>query len=133
VTHFKKSEHLCLQKEIDALFAARSGTVRSFPFIAIFRVVPMEEERAKVLLSVPKRRLRHAVDRNRTKRLLRESYRLNKDAFLAALPADVSVHIGFVWQADEVATFDRVERKMREVLAALAQKVSKMGETHGED
>lgn len=32
----------------------------------------------QVLIAVPKKNLRHAVDRNRMKRLIRESYRLSK-------------------------------------------------------
>ena len=36
----------------------------------------------QVLIAVPKKNLRHAVDRNRMKRLIREAYRLNKHKIL---------------------------------------------------
>ena len=38
------------------------------------------EENAQVLIVAPKRKLRHAVDRNRVKRQMRELYRTNKPA-----------------------------------------------------
>lgn len=56
---------------------------------ALFTVVVLENElgRARLGLSVSKRNLRRAVDRNRVRRILREAFRLE----LANLPAGVDV------------------------------------------
>ncbi|MCH5178318.1 MAG: ribonuclease P protein component [Prevotellaceae bacterium] len=57
---------------------------------------------AKVLISVAKKRLRHAVDRNRAKRQTREAYRLHKQPLVDALAAKgVQMHVAFVWLATE--------------------------------
>jgi ribonuclease P protein component len=40
----------------------------------------------QVLIAVPKKNLRHAVDRNRMKRLIREAYRLSKYRILDEYP-----------------------------------------------
>jgi len=75
---FRKPEKICNQKQIDALFregkAIRSGL---FKLIYIESNIPYPPA-VQLLIAVPKKNLRHAVTRNRMKRLIRESFRLNK-------------------------------------------------------
>ena len=76
---FPKAEHICLKRDIDQLFTAGTRSAVSFPLRAIVRTRPHDGKfpRVQVLISVAKRRLRHAVDRNRAKRQIREAYRGN--------------------------------------------------------
>lgn len=79
---FRKPEKICNQNQIDALF--KDGkTLKS----GLFRLLFVETEATakstvQVLIAVPKKNLRHAVDRNRMKRLIREAYRLSKHKLL---------------------------------------------------
>lgn len=75
---FRKPEKVCNQNQIDALFTQGKSLKSGF-----FRLIFIETEKSdkspvQVLIAVPKKKLRHAVDRNRMKRLIREAYRLNK-------------------------------------------------------
>jgi len=44
----------------------------------------------KILISVPKKRFKHAVDRNRVKRQIREAYRHNKQLLMVGEPVEPS-------------------------------------------
>jgi ribonuclease P protein component len=79
---FRKAEKLCSQIQIDKLFSeGKSLSSRNF------RLIYLETDTAripvvKLLIAVPKKNFKHAVDRNRMKRLIREVYRTNKHKLL---------------------------------------------------
>jgi ribonuclease P protein component len=75
---YKKDERLCNFNAIEMLF----GQGHSFLIFPV-KIVWMEYETgckspAQVLISVPKRNFKHAVDRNSIKRQIREAYRRHK-------------------------------------------------------
>lgn len=74
------------------------------------------------LISVPKKRLRHAVDRVKMRRRIREAYRLNHGEF--PLPADVKADMAFVYVADRLTDYAAVCSAMRRILASLSQSFS---------
>lgn len=120
---FPKAEHLCLQRDIEALFSAGSHAATAYPLRAVFRLVDADRGPAvKILLSVAKRRLHLATDRNRAKRQLREAYRLNKHALDDMLPAGRHLHIGFIWLADRPQKTERVAGSVRLLLQRIAEK-----------
>lgn len=125
---FPKAEHLCLRNDIEALFSPGSTAATVYPLRAVFRSVPYSGKgpRVKVLLSVPKRHLRHAVDRNRAKRQLREAYRKNKHLLLNALPDDTHViHLGLLWLSNGAVDSTRVEKSVVRLLHLVGEKATK--------
>ena len=75
---FTKEERLCNKKLIDELFHNGSSFL-CYPFKVSWLLTDTPQEfPAQVLLSVSKKRFKHAVDRNLLKRRIREAYRLNK-------------------------------------------------------
>ena len=86
---FPKEEKLKHKREIDLLFAkGKWQTCGNLRIISInLEKKPQEDfliSNQKFGVSVSKRHFKKAVDRNRIKRLLRETYRLNKEIFTDA-------------------------------------------------
>lgn len=75
---FGKEYKLCRKKLIDDIFA--SGTsVKKFPFLMHYRCVDeVLEKPFQIVISVPKRIFRSAVQRNRVKRVMKEIIRHEK-------------------------------------------------------
>ncbi len=122
---FKKAEHLCLKKDIDRLFMAGSKAMTVWPLRAVWRLADEEAlPPVKVMVSVSKRKQRHAVDRNRAKRQMREAYRRNKVILTSRLDESQRVHAAFIWLADHPVASADVERKMKIALKRMAADIA---------
>lgn len=117
---FSKEERLCAIKLIDQLYHSGSSFVL-YPFRVFWLPATFGQPRVKVLFSVPKRRFKHAVDRNLLKRRMREAYRLHKAAELYAwMPESglsFALSIGYIGK--EVSAYALIEKKMRAVFLKL--------------
>ena len=124
-THrFPKAEHLCLRNDIDALFSAGAKALTAYPLRVVYREVNHKEgPKVKVLLSVPKRKLRHAVDRNRAKRQLREAYRQNKPTLLETLGNKQGLHLAFMWLSDKPVDSKVIEKKVINLLHRIGEQL----------
>lgn len=114
---FSKEERICNDMQITRLFEQGASFI-CYPV----RVVWMESEEARlkpvrILISVSRKKIRHAVDRNRIKRLIRESYRINKTALNQKAEAvGIVVTICFIWLPTETVEFMKLEKKIFEAL-----------------
>lgn len=77
---YNKQEKLKSKKRIELLFE-EGRSVKAFPLRMVFleTPLPLEEVSIQAGVSVSKRNHKLAVTRNRIKRLMRETYRLNKN------------------------------------------------------
>ncbi len=75
---FGKNEKLKSQKLIEVMFE-QGKSVKKFPLKLIYLPIPhLGNRQSKTGFSVPKRLVKKAVERNRIKRLMRETFRKNK-------------------------------------------------------
>lgn len=110
---FTKAERLSSKKEITALFNEGKSFAISHIRV-VYRFLPKQEERPNaILVSVPKKYFKHAVDRNLLKRRIREAYRLNKE-LLQNMPARVEFML--LYQKRRIATFAEIEEIVKKAL-----------------
>ena len=95
----KKAERLDRTKVIGKMFTVGSGarSFTVFPFRVVYLTEPELKSQASVLISVSKRYFKHAVDRNRVKRQIRESYRKHKTVVTDSVPEGKQLLIAFIW------------------------------------
>lgn len=121
---FRKVERITSQKLIDELFGGgRSKSFAAFPIRAVWslRQRGAHDAPVQVLVSVPKKRLHHAIDRNRTKRQMREAYRLSKQPLLAVLPAEQSLAIALIWQSDRLESSSLIATRMAKLISRICE------------
>jgi len=121
---FAKSEHLCGEKRITRLFTQGDAFI-AYPLRVVYLIEPKKDvEPASVMVSVPKKRFKRAVKRNRLKRLMRESYRLNKHELIEILnEKQLQIHVAFNYVSDDVLDFVAVEKKMKIAIQRLIDKI----------
>lgn len=122
---FPKKEHLFGVKRIERLYVSGKAFV-AFPFRVVFLLVEDEDETipVRVMVSVSKKKYKKAVERNRIKRLMRESYRLNKSELIQfVIENKLRLHLSFQYIADEILQFSEMSLKMEKSLEKLIKSV----------
>ena len=124
---FNKNERIVSRKLMDNLFTGnRSHSLAAFPLKAVFaekESLPGEEP-VQILVSVPKKRFKHAVDRNRVKRQVREAYRLQKHLLIEQLAAGQAVVIAFIWLSDNHFPSSEIHSRVKSLLLRIRKSVS---------
>lgn len=123
-----KSERLDSKKLIERLFAGGNKSFPAFPLRVVYMPLTPEENvaDASILISVPKKRFKHAVKRNRVKRQVREAYRHNKHILLKALKAKESPNkmiLAFIWLDNKLYSTEQVEYKIKKLLTHIAENI----------
>lgn len=121
----RKPERLNKKKIIEKMFAGGSRSFSIFPLRVVWLPVEELDVQASILISVSKRRFKRAVKRNRIKRQIRETYRLNKQILLAPLTEkNRRLAIAFIYLADELMNSALVEEKIKAALTRIVEKIS---------
>jgi len=118
---FNKSERLSSQKSIQELFA-KGSSFFVFPYKIIYLHTEFPNTTPpKLLISVPKKIFKKAVDRNKIRRRIKEAYRQNKHMLLPVTEKNLSLSVAFIYVAKDILPFDHIENKLKKTLLRLSQ------------
>ena len=120
-----KNDRLCSRKAIGDLFDGGESFF-IFPLKVVFSKTKLENDRPlKAAFSVSKRNFKRAVNRNYLKRLMRETYRLNKSVLAELLTQNnVQMDVMFIYAAKELKDYQTVEKSMLKCLDKLKSAAS---------
>ncbi len=114
----KKDDKLKSRKAIDILFA-KGKNFSNFPF-RICWLVNENEIGLKAGFTASSKNFKKATDRNRIRRLIRESYRLQKnDLQKKCIAQNKGLHLFFIYTGKEVPPYDFIFEKTGNVLKRL--------------
>jgi len=113
----KKHEILRSKKYIKELFDNGSSFF-IYPF-KVYYLTNESQEMNSVLFSVPKKHLKHAVDRNLVRRRMKEAYRLNKSIIIAGTESQISLSLTLIYIAESVLSYNDIESKLKQVFIRL--------------
>lgn len=118
---FTKTERLTSKIEIDSLF----GIGKSFniaPFKVIWKESTDSSVPVKIVISIPKRLFKRAVDRNRLKRLTREAYRKNKHMLYDNL-GNKNFFLMLIFTSKSIIEYNEMEEKIILILQRLSKTI----------
>ena len=130
-----KGERLYLREEIERLHD-RGRSFVSYPIRVVWLVEPIashstsEQAQVAVMTSVAKRRFKHAVDRNRIKRMTRSAYRLHKTPlWQAATQHHCTVRLALQSVAKTMPTYPELDQAVEQAIARIVKEIDKSSPT----
>ena len=122
---YPKTEKLKSKTTIDLLFS-KGKSVSKYPLRLVFVEsdygIPKDsDQKLKMGVSVSKKYFKHAVDRNYFKRVLRETYRLNKHILVDNL--DKKYAFMFFYQTKERLTYQEINTKTIQLFEKFVQQL----------
>ena len=123
---FKKEERLISKKLIGELI--ENGTaIKQYPFKITYHKLETEENwnfPVKILISIPKRIFKKAVERNLLKRRIKESYRKRKSYLYEVLNnKNVKLTVMIVYLDKEIKKYNEIDKEIGAVIDRLCQQL----------
>lgn len=113
---FGKEYRIHLKVEIERLF--KDGRkIHIFPLLSHVIQQPNENPRFSVLISVPKKKIRRAHDRNRIKRMVRECLRRNKEPLVKKTYEEgCYLQFSIVYLSNEIMDYHKLESQIKQII-----------------
>ena len=122
---YPKNEKLKSKITIGLLFT-EGKSVSKYPLRLVYKSGTFgEDEKIKMGVSVSKKNFKRAVDRNYFKRILRETYRLNKHLLIDNL--DQPYSFMFFYQTKDRLTYEEINTKTIQLFEKFIQQIKKEG------
>ena len=120
---YPKKERLKSKTTIGLLFS-EGKSVSKYPLRLVYRQAEVDAaEKIKMGVSVSKKYFKRAVDRNYFKRVLRETYRLNKHLLLDNIQEPYSVM--FFYQTKDKLSYEEINTKTIQLFEKFLLQVNK--------
>lgn len=123
-----KKEKLCSLTAIESLFAptatkaGANNSIIAYPWRAVWRVNDIRSVKCpQFLITVPKKRLRKAVQRVTMRRRMREAYRLHRNL----LPESTPVDIAFIYVANDLTDYRHTKKSITKILNGIKAQLDK--------
>lgn len=139
----RKGERLHHRNAVEALFN-RGKSEYAYPLRMFYLFVEeggvsellspaahSDVERLQMMVTVPKKKFKHAVDRVWLRRRIREAYRLNRLSLKDALSVDVRgryLMLAFIYVGNEKVQFCTIEKKMLKLFDKLKAVMTTLSE-----
>ncbi|MDL2314826.1 ribonuclease P protein component [Bacteroidales bacterium OttesenSCG-928-C19] len=123
---FRKYERLCNKSAIDNLFK-KGHLVYCFPLAIRWTLVsmPMEQTPCQVLLIAPKKLFKRATERNKRKRILKESFRQQKHPLYTFLNEnEIQMHLAISFTKEQEITKDQLDAILESGFDKLIKKIA---------
>lgn len=123
-----KQDRLKSKKIIDSLFVDGSSQF-TYPIKLSYKWLPLENNDYLPLLfsvTVPKKKIRLAVNRNKIKRRIREAYRLHKFQIQESVTngQNQQLVLMFIYITNEIVPYKVIEKSVSHILKKLANEVT---------
>ena len=120
---YPKNERLKSKTTIGLLFS-EGKSVSKYPLRLVYREAEADsEEKIKMGVSVSKKYFKRAVDRNYFKRVLRETYRLNKNLLWDNVEQPYSLM--FFYQTKDKLSYEEINTKTIQLFEKFLQQINK--------
>ena len=118
----RKDEKLCSRTAVNRLFD-EGKSLMAFPLRAAYRLRPRGEHPVQFLITIPKKRIRKAVNRVMLRRRVREAYRLSRRELLqpSLEQSGWGVDVAFIYLDNNPAPYSVIDEKMKSLLTRIAQ------------
>lgn len=116
-----KATRLCSHTRIERMFCRDSSArgALAYPLRAVWQDNVPRKSGAPMqfMITVPKKKLRHAVDRVAMRRKIREAYRLSHGEYESTLAPERYIDISFIYLSDKKLPYHMVHKAMNKLLA----------------
>lgn len=123
---FGKEYKLCSKKVMDSIFE-EGKTEKVYPFLLRYLTVDLKtSKRFQIVIAVPKRKFKRAVDRNRIKRLIREAVRKKKHIIESSMSAEEQqLALFLIYTSNEEETYQKIIDKIEALFLRLVESRAK--------
>lgn len=121
-----KEYKLCSKKLIEELFTSGT-TLKQYPIRLLYKRIEKTDPHQKpfqIVFAVPKKKLKHAHDRNYIKRVFREIFRKNKlELEKVLLEKNINLSLFAFYTEKEILEFSTIEKKTVKLIQQLIQTI----------